>query len=99
MLKSKDAYLRFALLTGVTKFSKVSVFSDLNNLQDISMSPRFATLCGITEQELYDVFEEDIRLLGEHNGMSEEETRKALKDSYDDRHTDLPHPTAEARTL
>jgi len=86
VLKSKDAYLRFALLTGVTKFSKVSVFSDLNNLQDISMSPRFATLCGITEQELYDVFEEDIRLLGEHNGMSEEETRKALKDSYDGYH-------------
>ena len=85
-LKSKDAYLRFALLTGVTKSSKVSVFSDLNNLQDISMSPRFATLCGITEQELYDVFEEDIRLLGEHNGMSEEETRKALKDSYDGYH-------------
>ena len=86
VLKSKDAYLRFALLTGVTKFSKVSVFSDLNNLQDISMSPRFATICGITEQELYDVFEEDIRLLGEHNGMSEEETRKALKDSYDGYH-------------
>ena len=86
VLKSKDAYLRFALLTGVTKFNKVSVFSDLNNLQDISMSPRFATLCGITEQELYDVFEEDIRLLGEHNGMSEEETRKALKDSYDGYH-------------
>ena len=86
VLKSKDAYLRFALLTGVTKFSKVSVFSDLNNLQDISMSPRFATLCGITEQELYDVFEEDIRLLGEHNGMNEEETRKALKDSYDGYH-------------
>ena len=86
VLKSKDAYLRFALLTGVTKFSKVSVFSDLNNLQDISMSPRFATICGITEQELYDVFEEDIRLLGEHNGMGEEETRKALKDSYDGYH-------------
>ena len=86
VLKSKDAYIRFALLTGVTKFNKVSVFSDLNNLQDISMSPRFATLCGITEQELYDVFEEDIRLLGEHNGMSEEETRKALKDSYDGYH-------------
>ena len=86
VLKSKDAYLRFALLTGVTKSSKVSVFSDLNNLQDISMSPRFATICGITEQELYDVFEEDIRLLGEHNGMSEEETRKALKDSYDGYH-------------
>lgn len=86
VLKSKDAYLRFALLTGVTKFNKVSVFSDLNNLQDISMSPRFATLCGITEQELFDVFEEDIRLLGEHNGMGEEETRKALKDSYDGYH-------------
>ena len=86
VLKSMDSHIRFALLTGVTKFSKISIFSDLNNLQDISMDERFAAICGITEEELYDVFEEDIRLLGEHNGMSEEETRKALKDSYDGYH-------------
>lgn len=52
-LKSNDNYLRFALLTGVTKFSKVSVFSDLNNLMDISIDDRFASICGITEHELH----------------------------------------------
>lgn len=51
-LKSMDAYLRFALLTGVTKFSKISVFSDLNNLEDISLQQAYNNLCGITEQEL-----------------------------------------------
>ena len=86
VLKSMDAYIRFALLTGVTKFSKVSVFSDLNNLQDISMDNRYATLCGITEEELYATFDEDIRLLGEHNGMDVEETKRALKESYDGYH-------------
>ena len=58
VLKSQDAYIRFALLTGVTKFSKVSIFSDLNNLNDISLSSKFATICGITEEELYAGFAE-----------------------------------------
>ena len=57
VLKSCDKYLRFAMLTGVTKFSKVSVFSDLNNLMDISLSSRFASICGITEQELHQYFD------------------------------------------
>ena len=51
-LKSMDGCIRFALLTGVTKFGKVSVFSDLNNLKDISMDERYVGICGITEQEL-----------------------------------------------
>ena len=55
-LKSMDAYLRFALLTGVTKFSKISVFSDLNNLEDISLQQAYNNLCGITEQELLENF-------------------------------------------
>ena len=66
VMKSCDRYIKFALLTGVTKFSKVSVFSDLNNLMDISMSNRFANLCGITEEELYSNFQEDIIELGRH---------------------------------
>ena len=66
-LKSMDAYLRFALLTGVTKFSKISVFSDLNNLEDISLQQAYNNLCGITEQELLENFEEGIRVLGQHN--------------------------------
>lgn len=52
MLKSADRYLRFAFLTGVTKFSQVSVFSDLNQLNDISLNYDFSTLCGITREEL-----------------------------------------------
>lgn len=51
-LKSRDGYIKFAMLTGVTKFSKTSIFSDLNNLNDISMNRKFATICGITEIEL-----------------------------------------------
>lgn len=86
VLKSCDKYLRFAMLTGVTKFSKVSVFSDLNNLMDISLSSRFASICGITEQELHHYFKEDIRLLGESQGMSPEETSRELKQWYDGYH-------------
>ena len=52
VLKSMDGYIRFAMLTGVTKFGKVSVFSDLNNLMDISMDSRYVEICGITEKEL-----------------------------------------------
>ena len=85
-LKSNDKYLRFALLTGVTKFSKVSVFSDLNNLMDISMSNRFANLCGITEKELYSNFKEDIIELGQQNKLTEEETKAELKKMYDGYH-------------
>ena len=56
MLKSSDRYLRFVFLTGVTKFAQVSVFSDLNQLNDISMEPQYATICGITRQESEDTF-------------------------------------------
>ena len=86
VMKSCDRYIKFALLTGVTKFSKISVFSDLNNLMDISMSDRFANLCGITEKELYHNFREEIIELGEKNGMTEEETKAALKEMYDGYH-------------
>lgn len=85
-LKSCDRYIKFALLTGVTKFSKISVFSDLNNLMDISMDDRFANICGITENELYTNFKEDIIELGENNGMSEEDTKVSLKTMYDGYH-------------
>ena len=85
-LKSCDRYIKFALLTGVTKFSKISVFSDLNNLMDISMSDRFATICGITENELHCNFKEDIIELGQKNGMTEDETKASLKAMYDGYH-------------
>ena len=103
-LKSNDNYLRFALLTGVTKFSKVSVFSDLNNLMDISLSNRFANICGITENELYRDLEEDNRLLAEANGMNETEARQTLKEWYDGYHfaentEDIYNPFSLLNTL
>ena len=85
-LKSMDRYIRFALLTGVTKFGKVSVFSDLNNLMDMSMDFRYSDLCGITEEELHSYFREDIKELGAANGMTEEETKEKLKEMYDGYH-------------
>ena len=64
VLKSADAYLRFVFLTGVTKFSQVSVFSDLNQLNDISLDYSYATLCGITREELKSTFEPEIEAFG-----------------------------------
>mgnify|MGYP002228017850 FL=1 len=61
VLKSADRYLRFVFLTGVTKFSQVSVFSDLNQLNDINMKPPYATVCGITRQELVDTFTPELK--------------------------------------
>ena len=73
-LKSCDKYIRFALLTGVTRFSRVSIFSDLNNLRDITMENEFASLCGISETELITYFESDIRELSVNMNLSYEET-------------------------
>ena len=85
-LKSMDRYIRFALLTGVTKFGKVSVFSDLNNLRDISMEFAYVGICGITEEELHSVFKEGIKELGAANNMTEEEAKAKLKELYDGYH-------------
>ena len=86
VLKSEDAHIRFALLTGVTKFSKVSVFSDLNNLQDISMDDEYAAICGVTEEELSDYFKEDIHRLCQINKMDFQEGKLQLKEWYDGYH-------------
>lgn len=86
VLKSCDRYLRFALLTGVTKFSKVSVFSDLNNLDDISLLQDYNNLCGITECELHDGFRDGILALAEKNGISYDEACFRLKEWYDGYH-------------
>ncbi len=86
VLKSADADLKFALLTGVTKFGKVSVFSDLNNLNDISMSPRFHNICGITGEELHRVFDSEIQLLADGNSQTKDEAYATLKRNYDGYH-------------
>lgn len=86
VLKTQDRYIKFAFLTGVTKFGKVSVFSDLNNLTDISMDHRYISICGITEKELLTNFKEGIGELAEANGDTEEATIAKLKARYDGYH-------------
>jgi hypothetical protein len=85
-LKSMDGCIKFAFLTGVTKFGKVSVFSDLNNLFDISMLEDYAGLCGITDSEIDTVFTPYIKRLADKTGKSEIETREALRTMYDGYH-------------
>lgn len=86
VLKTQDRYIKFAFLTGVTKFGKVSVFSDLNNLTDISMDHRYISICGMTENELLANFKEGINELAEANGDTEEATIAKLKARYDGYH-------------
>ena len=86
VLKTQDRYIKFAFLTGVTKFGKVSVFSDLNNLTDISMDHRYISICGMTEKELLTNFKEGISELAEANGDTEETTIAKLKARYDGYH-------------
>ncbi len=85
-LKSMDGCIRFAFLTGVTKFGKVSVFSDLNNLRDISMLSQFYDICGITEQELRTNFQGEVSELAEAQNMTIDETYAALRENYDGYH-------------
>ena len=86
VFKLADKHLQFVLLTGVTKFSQVSVFSGFNQPNDISYDSRFDALCGISKDELLSVFKDQIKELGEMNGMTEEETIEELKRKYDGYH-------------
>ena len=86
VLKSSDRYLRFVFLTGVTKFAQVSVFSDLNQLNDISLKPQYATICGITRQELEDTFIPELNRLAETNELTYEETLNKMTALYDGYH-------------
>jgi hypothetical protein len=86
VLKSADRYLRFVMLTGVTKFSKVSIFSDLNQLVDISMDKKFAEICGISETELLQNFQPEIQALATENNMTCDEAFAKLKKLYDGYH-------------
>lgn len=87
-LKSCDRYIRFAFLTGVTKFGKVSVFSDLNNLIDLSLDRRYTSICGITEVELHDYFDEGVKQLAEANNLTQDECYRKLARDYDGYHFD-----------
>ena len=82
-LKICDAHLQFAFITGITKFSQLSIFSTINNLRNISMKPKYAALCGFTEEELYAVFDPDVAMLAAQYGCSKEEMYAKLKQKYD----------------
>lgn len=86
VLKDEDQYLKFVFFTGVTKFSKVSIFSDLNQLNDISMADEYGAICGITQKELMENFDEEINKLAEKQNLSREETIQKLTGMYDGYH-------------
>lgn len=82
-LKKADEYIQFIFITGVTKFQKVSIFSDLNQLRDISMSEEYSGLCGITEDEIDHYFDEEITAFAERRKTTYQECREALRKQYD----------------
>jgi hypothetical protein len=86
VLKSQDRYIKWAFLTGVTKFGKISVFSDLNHLFDISMSEDFGALCGFTEQEIHDCLGEEVAALAQKSDITTEEAYNRLRENYDGYH-------------
>ncbi len=85
-LKACERMVRFCFITGITKFSQLSIFSTINNLTNISMDPAFSTICGITEEELINKLGQDIQMLADHIGSTYEETCSALKENYDGYH-------------
>jgi hypothetical protein len=85
-LKMCDRYLRFVFITGISTFSQLSIFSELNNLKIISNDPKYASICGITEQELLDNFQEGIEQMAQKLGCTKEETIAKLKSNYDGYH-------------
>lgn len=85
-LKKCEPYLRFVFLTGITKFSQLSIFSELNNITNVSMDDEYAGICGITMKELQTQMSADVEVLGEKLGKTKEETIKALRRYYDGYH-------------
>lgn len=85
-LKRHEGDLRFVLITGISKFSQLSIFSELNNLKNISMKDEYSDICGITKEQLISDFKEGIEAMAEQNGMTTEETIEQLKEHYDGYH-------------
>ena len=86
VLKKEDEHERFVFITGITKFTQISLFSVLNNLSNISFDAPYATICGISKQEVADNFMPEIEAMGEENGWTPEETLKQLTAFYDGYH-------------
>ena len=91
-LKDCDPYLKFVFITGITKFSQLSIFSELNNLTNISMFPEFAGICGITKEEMLTQMQDYSERLAKANEWTTEETVKQLTQQYDGYHFTLPSP-------
>ncbi|NBH68376.1 ATP-binding protein [Phocaeicola sartorii] len=91
-LKACDPYLRFVFLTGITKFSQLSIFSELNNISNVSMDEPYAAICGITEEEMLERMSGHIECLAGALEMTCEETRLKLKEKYDGYHFTWPSP-------
>ena len=85
-LKGNESMLRFVFMTGITKFSQLSIFSELNNIKNVSMDEPYAGICGITKEEMLTQMSDDIDALAEHLELSREETIQELKDHYDGYH-------------
>lgn len=85
-LKALDPYLRFCFITGITKFSQLSIFSTINNLKNVTLLPRFSAICGITESEVQTVFRDDIARMAEVYECTPEEMFLKIKDMYDGYH-------------
>lgn len=86
VLEAKDGCIRFGFLTGVTKIGKLSVFSGLNNLRDISLLPQYSDICGISGKDLHKYFEESVKSIAESNSMTEEQCYTKLAEMYDGYH-------------
>ena len=91
-LKGNESMLRFVFMTGITKFSQLSIFSELNNIKNVSMDEPYAGICGITKEEMLTQMSDDIDALAEHLELSREETIQELKDHYDGYHFCWPSP-------
>ncbi len=91
-LKLSEPYLRFVFLTGITKFSQLSIFSELNNIKNISMDEPYSGICGITKDELLTQMSEDIDALAKKMSLTREETIEKLKENYDGYHFTWPSP-------
>ena len=91
-LKDCDPYLRFVFITGISKFSQLSIFSEINNLTVISMDDEYAALCGFTQQEIEEYFQEGIKQLAEKEELSVEQTLDKLRQMYDGYHFSSDSP-------
>lgn len=91
-LKACDPYLRFVFLTGITKFSQLSIFSELNNIKNISMDEPYAAICGISEEEMLTQMSDDLNLLADKLKVTRDEIIGKLKENYDGYHFTWPSP-------